>query len=145
MGLKLASTFAVTALFALVYAVVFVIGIWFLPFSIYGLLIMVLFTLGIVFFQYLISPYIIGWIYRIEWIPYDQFARRYPHLIGVVDQVVSVRGIKMPRLGIIHDMNPNAFTFGHTKNNARIVLTDGILNYLDEDEQSAVLAHELKW
>jgi Zn-dependent protease with chaperone function len=104
---------------------------------------MVALTLGIVFFQYLISPFIIGWIYRIDWIPYDYFQTRYPHLAEAVNKVVSFRGIKTPRLGIIHDMNPNAFTFGHTKNNARIVITDGILNYLDEKEQKAVVAHEL--
>ena len=143
MGLKLASTIAITTLFALVYAVVFVIGVWFLPSGTIGLLIMVALTLGIVFFQYLISPFIIGWIYRIEWIPYDYFQSSYPHLAEAVNKVVSFRGIKPPRIGIIHDMNPNAFTFGHTKNNARIVITDGILNYLNEKEQTAVIAHEL--
>ena len=143
MGLKLATTFAIMFLFALVYAVVFAIGIWFLPADLFGLLIMVGFTLLIVLFQYGISPYIIQWIYRIDWIPYETFARQYPHLSEAVDKVAALQGIKHPRMGIIHDGNPNAFTFGHTKNNARIVITDGILQFLDEDEQTAVVAHEL--
>lgn len=142
-GLKLATTFAIMFLFALVYAVVFAIGIWFLPADLFGLLIMVGFTLLIVLFQYGISPYIIQWIYRIDWIPYENFARQYPHLSEAVDKVVALQGIKHPRMGIIHDGNPNAFTFGHTKNNARIVITDGILQFLDEEEQTAVVAHEL--
>jgi hypothetical protein len=71
MGLKLATTLAIMFLFALVYAVVFAIGIWFLPADLFGLLIMVGFTLLIVLFQYGISPYIIQWIYRIDWIPYE--------------------------------------------------------------------------
>ncbi len=62
---------------------------------------------------------------------------------GILNKVVSINGIKMPRLGVIHDLNPNAFTFGHTKNNARVILTDGIFHYLNEEEQEAVLAHEL--
>ncbi len=143
MGLKLATTFAIMFLFALVYAVVFAIGIWFLPADLFGLLIMVGFTLLIVLFQYGISPYIIQWIYRIDWIPYENFERQYPHLSEAVDKVVALQGIKHPRMGIIHDGNPNAFTFGHTKNNARIVITDGILQFLDEEEQTAVVAHEL--
>lgn len=104
---------------------------------------MVFLTLGIVFFQYLISPYIINWVYRIDWMDYSDFITRYPHMEETLNKVVSIQGIKMPRLGVIHDYNPNAFTFGHTKNNARVVLTDGIFHYLDEKEQTAVLAHEL--
>jgi len=143
MGLKLASTFAITALFGLVFAVVFLIGVWFLPLAWWSLLLMVGLTFGIVLLQYGISPYIIQWIYDIDWMPYEAYIQKYPHLGEVLEKVVQVQEIKNPRVGIIHDLNPNAFTFGHTKNNARIVLTDGILHYLDKEEQKAVLAHEL--
>lgn len=139
----MASGLALTALFALMYAVVFVIGVWFLPEGIFGLLIMIAFTIGIVLFQYGIGPLIVGWLYKIDWIPYEEFAAQYPHLADSLDKVVAYRGIKMPRLGIIHDLNPNAFTFGWSKNSARVVLTDGILHYLNKKEQNAVFAHEL--
>ena len=143
MGLKLASTMAVLFLFGLIYAVVFTIGVWFLPSNLLGLSLMIGFTVLIVLFQYGISPLIIRLIYRIDWIPYEDFTNQYPHLADVIDKVVAIRGIKTPRMGIIHDLNPQAFTFGYTKNSARIVITDGILHYLDEGEQSAVVAHEL--
>lgn len=104
---------------------------------------MVGFALFIVFLQYLISPIIINWVYNIEWIPYDHFRAQFPHLAEAVDKVVAVRGIKTPRMGIIRDGNPNAFTFGWSKNSARIVLTTGILEYLNENEQKAVVSHEL--
>jgi Zn-dependent protease with chaperone function len=143
MGLKLASSMAILALFALIYAVVFVISIWFLPASLFGLLLMLGFTVLIVLFQYAISPLIIRLIYRIDWINHDEFVREYPHLGRVLDKVVSIQGIKVPKMGIIDDLNPNAFTFGYTRNSARIVLTGGILHFLDEREQEAVLAHEL--
>ncbi len=132
-----------TSLFALMYAVVFVIGVWFLPSSIFGLIIMIAITVGMLLFQYGISPLIVGWLYRIDWIPYEQFAAEFPHLADSLDKVVAFRGIKMPRLGIIHDLNPNAFTFGWSKNSARVVLTDGILKYLNKKEQNAVFSHEL--
>ena len=143
MGLKLASTMAVLFLFGLIYALVFTIGVWFLPSNLLGLSLMIGFTVLIVLFQYGISPLMIRLIYRIDWIPYEDYAHQYPHLADVIDKVVAIRGIKTPRMGIIHDLNPQAFTFGYTKNSARIVITDGILHYLDEGEQSAVVAHEL--
>ena len=132
-----------TTLFALLYAFVFVIGVWFLPSSIWGLLIMISITIGMILFQYAISPLIVGWLYRIDWIPYEEFASQYPHLADSLDKVVAYNGIKIPRLGIVHDMNPNAFTFGWSKNSARVVLTDGILHYLNKKEQNAVFSHEL--
>ncbi len=143
MGLKIASSLAITSLFALTYALVFIISIWFLPFSIVGLLIMIAFTLVIVLIQYAISPYLVQWLYAIDWLSYNEYKARYPHLAESLDKVLSVNKIKMPRLGIVNDLNPNAFTFGHTKNNARVVLTTGILEFLNEDEQKAVLSHEL--
>ncbi len=143
MGLKLASTMAVLFLFGLIYALVFTIGVWFLPSNLFGLSLMIGFTILIVLIQYGISPLMIRLIYRIDWIPYEDYAHQYPHLANVIDKVVAIRGIKTPRMGIIHDLNPQAFTFGYTKNSARIVITDGILHYLDEGEQSAVVAHEL--
>jgi heat shock protein HtpX len=141
--LSLVSILALTFLFGLIYAIVFAISIWFLPFNWISLVIMVGFALGMILMQYAISPYILQWVYRIDWMPYEEYKMRYPHLAEVLDKVVGINNIKMPKLGIIHDMNPNAFTFGHTKNSARVILTDGILEFLDEKEQQAVLAHEL--
>ncbi|WP_338078437.1 M48 family metalloprotease [Clostridium tetanomorphum] len=37
----------------------------------------------------------------------------------------------------------NAFTYGHIPKNARLVVTTGILDILNEEEQKAVIAHEL--
>ena len=142
----MASGLALTALFALIYAVVFVIGVWFLPAAVgweWGLIIMIALTIGMVLFQYGISPLIVGWLYKIDWIPYEEFAAEFPHLADSLDKVVAYRGIKIPRLGIIHDLNPNAFTFGWSKNSARVVITDGILKYLNKKEQNAVFSHEL--
>lgn len=134
---------AITALFALLYGIVFAIGVWFLPSNLFGLIIMIVFTLVMILFQYGISPLIVGWMYRIDWIPYEEFSRQYPHLADSLDKVVAYNGIKIPRLGIIHDRAPNAFTYGWSKNSARVVMSDGILEFLNKREQNAVFAHEL--
>jgi Zn-dependent protease with chaperone function len=138
MGFGLRSTFMITLLFGMLFAIVMMIGYWFN----WGLPLMLIVTLLILGLQYLISPYIVGWIYRIDWIPLDVFKQQYPHLGELVNVHVRKHGIKPPRLGIIHDGNPNAFTFGHHKNNARLVITDGILQHLNKKEQAAVFAHE---
>lgn len=46
-------------------------------------------------------------------------------------------------MGVIADNNPTAFTYGSTRNNARIIFTEGILKYLSEDEVKAVIGHEM--
>jgi len=134
---------AITALFALLYAIVFAIGVWFLPSNLFGLILMIVITLVMILVQYGISPLFVGWMYRIDWIPYEEFATRYPHLADSLDKVVAYNGIKIPRLGIIHDRAPNAFTYGWSKNSARVVMSDGILEFLNKKEQNAVFAHEL--
>ncbi len=78
--------------------------------------------------------------YRMSWVKYE-------HLPGFLGDFITgtCRDINMknPRLGIIYDGAPNAFTYGHTPNNARIVLTRGILDLLNEDEIKGVVAHEI--
>ena len=51
--------------------------------------------------------------------------------------------MKVPSFGLIHDGAPNAFTYGHTPNNMRVVITQGILDLLEPAEVEGVVAHEL--
>jgi Zn-dependent protease with chaperone function len=51
--------------------------------------------------------------------------------------------MRSPRFGIIDDGAPQAFTYGHTPNNARIVISRGTLELLDPREVEAVVAHEI--
>lgn len=139
MGYKIRSGFMLFFLFALLFAIINMIG-WWLN---WGLWFMLILTIGIIGFQYLISPYIIGWIYRIDWIPFDQYKSQYPHLAEVVEAHMRKFHIRTPRMGLIDDGNPNAFTFGHHKNNSRVVITSGILQHLNKKEQASVVAHEM--
>ena len=50
-----------------------------------------------------------------------------------IQNVCNKYNMKYPRVGFIDDGAPNAFTYGHTKNDARIVITRGILELLNED------------
>jgi len=47
------------------------------------------------------------------------------------------------KLGIVDDGMPNAFTFGRRRGDARIWLTRGLFERLDEAELDAVVTHEI--
>ena len=90
--------------------------------------------------QFWISPYILQWIMKIHWVEPEQVS---PALGRVLRAMCAQRGLKVPRFGLIEDGNPNAFTFGHYPGDARLVLTRGILDLCNEEEQAAVIGHEL--
>lgn len=100
----------------------------------------VVLAVGFMGLQYLISPWIIQLIYKINWQPPDNVDKGIATLIR---SVCHERGLPEPRFGVIEDGNPNAFTFGHYPGDARIVITRGILDLCDENERRAVVAHEL--
>lgn len=99
-----------------------------------------MFAIAVVGLQYLIAPYLIDWILQVRWThPSDvspEFAEWYA-------QVCHQLRLPQPRLGIIEDGMPNAFTYGHGPWNGRVVITRGLLQTLDPDEVQAVVAHEL--
>ncbi len=102
-------------------------------------------ALGVVLLQWGISPYIIKWIYKIEWIGEDApyLDPRVARAIEAVRKHTSESGVRMPRFGIVPDDNPNAFTFGWTRNRAFVVLTRGVFKYCEDEEVEAVAAHEV--
>ncbi|MCC5644238.1 M48 family metalloprotease [Nostoc sp. CHAB 5824] len=65
-----------------------------------------------------------------------------PETAKIIRQVCQQKNLKTPRLGIINDQNPTAFTYGSLPNSARLVVSQGLFTYLDDDE-IAVYAHEL--
>jgi Zn-dependent protease with chaperone function len=97
----------------------------------------------IVGFQFLISPWImditISWVYQATKYQVDELPT---HIRNFLHQQMELHNFSLKWVAIIHDNNPNAFTYGHTKKRARMAITEGILNYLDESEQIAVVAHE---
>ena len=107
------------------------------------ILLPVLFAFIILGFQFLISPWImditISWVYKATKYQVDELPT---HIRDFLYQQMELHNFSLKWVAIIHDNNPNAFTYGHTKKRARMAITEGILNYLTEDEQLAVVAHE---
>jgi Zn-dependent protease with chaperone function len=107
-------------------------------------LFLVLFINAMIFF---ISPWLtdlmLRWVNKVEFIDDQTLAARYPHVHAIVHDVARDYGFKAPSVGIIPDRNPTAFTYGLFRPGARIILTNGIFEFLSEEETRAVVAHEL--
>lgn len=98
----------------------------------------------VVFF---VSPWIMDltqqWLYKTRWVTLAEIKRNSPESAAVIQQVCREKRIDVPRLGIIDDGNPTAFTYGSLPNQARLVVSQGLFTYLDDDEAATVYAHEL--
>lgn len=91
--------------------------------------------------QYLLGPFIIEMLFEISF--ERDIKDTDPRLYEFLERTCSELGMPMPKIGIIDDGNPNAFTYGHIPRNARIVVTTGLIDLLTEEELEAVAAHEL--
>ena len=92
--------------------------------------------------QFLISPFMTD--LSMKWFYKAKFKYEVPeYLKSFIEEICKENKMKYPRIGYIDDGAPNAFTYGHTKNDARVVLTRGIFDLLSEEEVKAVVAHEL--
>lgn len=100
----------------------------------------VLFALVILLLQYLLGPAVLEWLFKIQWRTAEEVD---PGLALFINRVCTEHNIPQPRFGLIQDGNPNAFTFGHYPGNARLVVTTGLLERLNDEESQAVIAHEL--
>ncbi len=98
----------------------------------------------ITIFGFLIGPFIMDlqlrWLFTIEWMELQNLP---PSLANYLRDTCSRQDIKIPHMGVINDMAPNDFTYGHTPNNARIVITKGLFELLEDDELNGVVGHEI--
>jgi Zn-dependent protease with chaperone function len=104
----------------------------------------VAFAIVVMVVQYAVNPFLIQWL--VPAVPVDHDGERYTtdHPVGeIVARRCREAGVPLVRLGIVDDGNPNAFTFGRTPRSARMWVTRGLLERLDERELDAVISHEV--
>ncbi|MFO0807962.1 MAG: zinc metalloprotease HtpX [Gemmataceae bacterium] len=99
---------------------------------------------GIILLQYALGPWFMDlslrWLYSMSWVEPTQLP---VHLRRFVEKTCEAERMKFPSVGIIHDGAPTAFTYGHHPSNARVVISQGLIDLLTPDELEAVVAHEL--
>ena len=96
----------------------------------------------VILIQFLISPWLTD--LSMKWFYKAKFGYEAPdYLEKFISEECAKHNIATPKLAFIDDGAPNAFTYGRTKKDARIVITRGILELLNEDEVKAVVGHEI--
>ncbi|MEU2351108.1 M48 family metalloprotease [Modestobacter sp. NPDC049651] len=94
--------------------------------------------------QYALAPVIVQWLVPATPIAWVDGRYDTEHELGaIVARRCAEAGVRPVRLGIVDDGTPNAFTFGHHRGDARIYVTRGLLERLDERELDAVVSHEV--
>ena len=102
------------------------------------------FAIAVVLVQYAVNPLIIQWLVPATVIDHDGERYLTDHPVGeIVARRCRAAGVPLVKLGFVDDGNPNAFTFGRTPRDARMWVTRGLLERLDERELDAVIAHEV--
>ncbi len=147
-NLILASGVTLTLLFGMVLvlslALIFILES---PNPTQGLIIALGITIALNFLAFFFSPYLMDltqkWLYGTRWVSLVDIDAKSPETAAVIQRVCQERNLKQPRLGIIDDQNPTAFTYGSLPNQARLVVSEGLFTYLDDEEIATVYAHEL--
>src|SRR4030095_9524422 len=95
---------------ALLFGLLFAVGVAVLWYLQQPLWLAVVFSLAIVGAQYVVGPWIIEHIYRIRGVSPENL---HPEFAVWYREACKRRNVPVPRFGIIDDGNPNAFTYGH--------------------------------
>lgn len=145
MWLKLVSTITMWILSAFVFVIIFAINMfgefnWWIWFMLSWIII---FNILIWLISPFISDLMYRWFYKTSWISIDELAKESPKTAEIIKKICSENNIKIPKLWMIPDENPTAFTYGSWKWNARIIISHWIITHLLDEERSAVYAHEL--
>jgi heat shock protein HtpX len=107
--------------------------------GIFNYLTLVIFVVAFNIIQWLISPYLIGAIYRVKQVSKSE----EPKLVEMVENLSQKSGIKTPKVMIAKIPLPNAFAYSSPIAGSRVAVTEGLLKTLDSEEVEAVVGHEL--
>jgi heat shock protein HtpX len=92
-----------------------------------------------VLFQYLVGPAIVSATTRLHYLKPGE----NPWLESTVKELADKSGLPMPKLAVVPNNTPNAFTYGRTASSATLAVHEGLLKNLNEEEVRGVIAHEL--
>src|SRR5450759_647240 len=92
-----------------------------------------------ILFQYAVGPAIVAATTRLHYLKPGE----NPWLESTVKELADKSGLSMPRLAVVPNDTPNAFTFGRSASSATLAVHEGLLRQLNEAEIRGVIAHEL--
>jgi heat shock protein HtpX len=126
-----------TALFAIIYALITMIGT---SMGIQNFYFYLIISVGMMFVQYMIGPKMVEWSMHVR---YVKDRSEYPELWDMIQDQARQARVPMPRVCISQISIPNAFAFGRGINDGRVCVTHGIMDLLNPEELKAVIGHEM--
>lgn len=135
------SIFIASFIFGLfLFGIIFIVESYTADFNLFTGLFIALGGTGLfILFQYIVGPIIVNASTHLHYLKPDE----NPWLENTVRELASKDNLPMPKLAIVPNNTPNAFTFGRTQKNAVLAVHEGLLRQLNQDEIRGVLAHEL--
>ena len=116
-------------------SIIVTLGYFYNPKYIYSILIFaVFFAILSNLITYLISPYMINFMFR---------AKEDPELQKLVDEVKNELGIKWNVKAYLVEGPPNAFAYGNILTGRLVAVTKSMMDLMDKNELKAVIGHEL--
>lgn len=67
----------------------------------------------------------------------------YPELQTIIQSMAEKASLPVPAVYLVNNDNPNAFAVGRNPKKASIVVTTGLLNTLNHNELTAIMAYEM--
>ncbi|MDD5687270.1 MAG: zinc metalloprotease HtpX [Elusimicrobia bacterium] len=104
-----------------------------------GMLTAFMFAAVMNFVMYWFSDKIVLAMYRAK--PVSE--KEAPEIYSIIRKLITKANIAMPKVYILPMETPNAFATGRNPEHSAVAVTKGILEILDEEELSGVIAHEL--
>jgi len=104
-----------------------------------GMMMALIFAGVMNFVSYWFSDKIVLFMYRAKEIKETE----NPELYMIVRNLTHLANLPMPRLYFINSPMPNAFATGRNPQHAAVAVTAGIMELLNKDELTGVIAHEL--
>jgi heat shock protein HtpX len=121
-----------------VFGIAFLIT-WLLKFGVAGVVIAAVVAIGSAAFSYYNSDKVALAMSRAKPAPEEEYRR----LHNLVEGLCIGAGIPKPRLYVVEDESPNAFSTGRNPNHSAVAVTTGLLEKMNRVELEGVLAHEL--
>ena len=94
-----------------------------------------------------ISPQFLDYLqeklYGVAWINLNEVRKYSPETAELLLHLCREQKIALPRLGLISDRRPLAYSYGIRRNQSRLIVSQGIFRYLVADEIATLYAHEL--
>lgn len=125
---------------------IFLLGvIFFLQYYVFGFDVFTGLLIGLggtalfILFQYAVGPAIVSATTHLHYLAPGE----NPWLESTVKELADKSGLPMPKLAIVPNPTPNAFTYGRSSSSATLAVHEGLLRNLSEDEVRGVIAHEL--